>query len=299
MTHPDLSIIVPIKAKSIDDIELARVKLLVENIPDNIELVIVDDGSAKPVRKYIDTVIRSLCDKSRITFKIKFIKSGWKIFSLARARNSGARIATSEVLLFQDVDFFAPPRTYKRIARYVKEKNIAQNKHEFFCIPVIFAKQEASEKIEKQLHSIRSNNAIGDSWLPVGSDIHIYSEGSSCLVVNRKEFLSMGGYDTRFYGHGAEDYEILHRLTHKYPRYKKPPEYATNFGSRKKVGYRGFRAFFSLYGKEPAQYGLVFVHLWHPPRTTKKYYRDKKNFKKLTKVMSNSNTVVGWRRFFS
>jgi predicted glycosyltransferase involved in capsule biosynthesis len=96
----------------------------------------------------------------------------------------------------------------------------------------------------------------------------------------------MGGHDERFEGHGAEDFELLHRLSRHYPiRKELPRDYSMNTGSGPIKEYRGFRAYFSLYGDSCYREGLCLVHLYHPKRKIFGYYKHRKNFRLLKKIM--------------
>jgi len=114
-----------------------------------------------------------------------------------------------------------------------------------------------------------------------------FVRGSSCIVINRQQLIEMGGHDESFDGHGAEDFELLHRLSVHYPIAARPVDYSVNTGSGPIKEYRGFRAYFALYGEDCQQGGCVLVHLYHPKRQIRGYYQHRRNFSKLKILMTS------------
>jgi predicted glycosyltransferase involved in capsule biosynthesis len=97
--------------------------------------------------------------------------------------------------------------------------------------------------------------------------------------MRRRLLIEAGGHSPRFEGHGAEDFELMHRLAARRPRGALPDEYWRDFGSRDR-GRAGFRAYFARYAEGPLAEGLVMAHLWHPQRREDpRYYgRRRENF---------------------
>jgi hypothetical protein len=104
-------------------------------------------------------------------------------------------------------------------------------------------------------------------------------------VVNTHHYLSLGGHDRRFRGHGAEDYDILHRLSSLVSLAPRPHDYYTDYKTNAVRQYWGFRPFFALYGLDAFSREVHLVHLWHPRRQEKGYFRPRPNFALLRRLM--------------
>lgn len=285
--QPQASLIIPIRAKKVGERELLRLDELLACLPSGYEVIIVNDGSPGAVGKWIDGVVAKHHYSARPITSLH-LRTRFKKFSLARARNRGAKAATTPVTLFHDVDFLGAPSVYQRLLNHIKEQELATRPENFFCVPVAFLTEQATQ------HFISELKQNKEAWcfrqrerLPL-EHMQFLVQGSSCIVTNRDDLLSMGGHDEGFKGHGAEDFELLHRLACRFPIAEKPPEYERNMGSGNITEYRGFRAYFSLYGEQCRQAGCTLVHLWHPKRKGFGYYRHKQNFKRLQVIMQNS-----------
>jgi predicted glycosyltransferase involved in capsule biosynthesis len=275
-----ISIIIPIRSKKVDD-NCYRLEYLLSVIPANYEIIVVDDGSSIEARKKIQQI-------SVLRARYVYIRSSWKSFSLSRARNHGAKIATGNVVIFHDVDFLAPGSVYLDLYDLIIKRNLLNDPSRFFTVPVVFLTEFGTEQYKKDFFncdkedSIRFRNVKRES----SKYIEFFVEGSSCIVVNRAHLLSIGGHDESYKGHGAEDFELLHRLGEEFPHFEKPRDYEKNFGSGNVNEYRGFRAYFANFGKVCSELDIVLVHQWHPKRKVFGYYKHKRNFNKLYKLMS-------------
>lgn len=271
------SIVIPLRIKSVKEDALNRLKRLLDVIPECFEVIVVDDGSSVKSRKEIIKIAKAASSE------YIYLSTRWKSFSLARSRNVGAGSATTDVVIFHDVDFFGSTEIYQRIAAEIISRKLADKPENFFCIPVAFMTEEGTEKYFKG----QSNNIdwIYNKKLARKEWVNFVVDGSSCIVTNREDLLEMGGHDETYYGHGAEDFELLHRLGAKFPIAEKPEHYAENMGSGDIKEYKGFRAYFALYGQECRAQGCVLIHIYHPKRRGWGYYKHKRNFKKLRKLM--------------
>ncbi|CBV42279.1 glycosyltransferase [Halomonas elongata] len=278
------SVIVPLRAKEIEQREILRLTRLLETIPSGFEVIIVDDGSEPVVRRHIRHIVEQRTLRGQVVRGV-YLRTRHRRFSLARARNRGALAARSPVVIFHDVDFLALTEVYRRLLEHIHRVELATRPEHFFCVPVAFLTQDGTE------HFLEHFEDSKEAWCFRNRDNHPHErmnflvQGSSCIVTNRADLLAMGGHDEGFKGHGAEDFELLHRLSSLYPIAPRPPEYTRNMGSGPITEYRGFRAYFALYGEECRQQGCTLVHLWHPKRTEKGYYRHKQNFKRLQALM--------------
>lgn len=282
----ECSIVIPIRSGKISDENIIRLERLLSILPNDFEVVVVNDGSSKKVSQYLE----NLAYKER-NFVYVYLPTRWSRFSIARARNRGAQIASSPVIFFHDVDFIATEQTYLSILKEIETKEISKKREVFFCVPVGFltsqgTKNYLNEINEKKDMSIQSKIYINSN----PDDLKFFVQGSSAIVCNRENFINIGGHNEYYKGHGAEDFELLHRLAHAYPIAQKPPDYSTNMGSGNIKEYRGFRAYFALYGLECKNRSIFLVHLFHEKRKTWGYYQSsRKNFQMLKQLMEQKN----------
>lgn len=284
-THSS-SIIIPIRAKNKNDDSLKRLQRLVKTIPSFFEVIVVDDGSPRNVSLAIWNITKQHPCANYIRLSTRLRR-----FSLARSRNRGALAAKSPVVIFHDVDFIAMPEVYTRLADSIAERKLAQQPQRFFCVPVGFLTEEASHEFLKDLPESKRLDFWSKDLSNLESSGHLqhFVRGSSCIVMNREDLLAIGGHDESYVGHGAEDFELLHRLGMRHPIREWPVDYSVNTGSGSIKNYRGFRAYFALYGEQVLQEGLTFVHIYHPKRKGWGYYQHKRNFSKLKRLMESES----------
>src|SRR5690606_38667544 len=98
---------------------------------------------------------------------------------------------------------------------------------EFACIPVLFLTERGTALYRRSvtegtpllseftIESIEKNTEV----------IAFPSYGSSAILVNRQHYMAIGGHHHSFKGHGAEDFELLHRLSSLAPWGERPEDY--------------------------------------------------------------------------
>lgn len=276
-----IALIIPIRLTGATYDGATRLGRICETVPrDLFEIVISDYGTAPEHRGPLDAA------EAR-GIRVVRHPSPHPVFSIGQARDFGVQMAVSPVVVFNDIDFFGTEATYRAIHAEVMRRRMAENLFDFFCVPVLFLTEEGT----------REWLAAGAGAKPFGGSptvealetdrarIQSVAYGSSAMVVNRHHYLSVGGHDPRFTGHGAEDYDLLHRLATLAPKGLRPHDYFTDYKDNNVRHYWGFRPFFALYGLDLLPSGIHLVHLWHPRRVEKGYFRPGRNFRLLKRVM--------------
>jgi predicted glycosyltransferase involved in capsule biosynthesis len=258
-----------------------RLRRLVAAIPrDLFDILIADYGTseahAKPLR---------LIEASGV--EVVRHPRPERLFSIGKVRDFGAVMARNPVIMFNDVDFYGSPDMYRAIHAEAMRRDLPRNRFDFFTVPVLFLTEAGVDSwfsdMTAGLPFIKESTP---DWLESQIDlVQSTAFGSSAMVVNRDHYLSLGGHAPEFSGHGAEDYDILHRLAALAPKGPRPHAYLTDFKDNGVSNYGGFRAFFALYGLEPFARGVHLVHLWHPRRREKGYFRPGPNFRLLRRLM--------------
>ena len=276
-----IALIIPIRLTGATYEGEARLSRICEAVPrDLFEIVISDYGTPPEHRAPLDALAAN-------GVRVVSHPSPHQLFSIGQARDYGVQMAASPVVIFNDIDFFGTEGMYRAIHAEVMRRRIAENLFDFFCVPVLFLTEEGT----------REWLAAGDDAKPFAGSLRVeafeadrarlqsVAYGSSAMVVNRHHYLSVGGHDPRFTGHGAEDYDLLHRLAALAPKGPRSHDYFTDYKDNNIRHYWGFRPFFALYGLDLLPRGVHLVHLWHPRRMEKGYFRPGRNFRLLKRMM--------------
>lgn len=266
--------------------EIERIERILSTIPDDqFDVLIVDYGTSQERAHELVNVAAGHAHATLFRYE-----TGDVPFSIGHARDLGVQHAKHPVTMFHDLDFFCFEETYRKIAQQVVLRNMATRGYDYFCVPTIFLTAEGTERY------FEAAEEIGGSLADL--KFHDYAQkgrrqycqhfalGSSATVINRYYYLTTGGHDLSFTGHGAEDFEFYHRIAKACPRSGLPKKYMSNipdFYGR----YEGFRAYFALYGADIWSAGISMVHLDHPRRekVDKSYAKSTNNFSLLQRRM--------------
>ena len=142
-------------------------------------------------------------------------------FSIGHARDLGVQHARHDVTMFHDLDFYCSRETYLRIAQQVRLREMATTGYDFFCVPTIFLTQEGTDLYLETTHTAGGDmaDAMFHDYAQKGRRQYFqhFALGSSATVMNRYYYLTTGGHDLSFTGHGAEDFEFYHRVARAAP----------------------------------------------------------------------------------
>lgn len=260
-----------------------RLSRIIENIPSGkFNILIVNYGTPKKFSYILSGL------KSYSHLKILDFDTGSQIFSIGHARDLGVQYAEDNVVLFNDIDFFGNKDMYERIHAEVLARDMVNSIYDFFCVPVFFLTENGTEDTLSSSHysECSENSYIHRKIYESHKDfVEFPAYGSSAMVVNKHHYLAIGGHSREFYGHGAEDYDVLHRLSSYYSKGPRTADYYNNTKSNRIDNYHGFRAYFALYGIDVFNRGIFFQHLWHPMRSIPGYHQTQRNFSLLENLM--------------
>lgn len=265
--------------------EIERLKRIAETIPrDLYKILIVDYGTPSERCGEIAQI-------SEIYRHVKVLRvEASEPFSIGRARDIGVQNAKTNIILFHDIDLIGSPEAYQRIHDESQYRRLAERGYDFFCVPAIFLSGAGSQKYLARFGDGRAGpaaadrEAFDDAIRGAKEFVDYYSTAMSSIVINRYYYLTTGGHDPAFIGHGAEDFEFFHRVESVAPRAPRPPRYYENL---KGQGYNGFRSYFALFGMDVWMRGIALFHLHHPRREQfdDSYQRSASNFAMLPKKM--------------
>jgi len=287
-----ITIIIPLRLSEFVFEGEERLKRIINNIPSDLfDVLIVDYGTVAPYKEKL----QKFNSFQHVTVHSVSLESDAP-FSIGEARDIGSQYARTPIILFHDVDFICTSNMYKKINVEVEaRKMIEEHTNDFFCVPVAFLNEDESNTFVKDYAYM--SNALFDNEMQQKlltksksiCDFIVY--GSSAIVVNRYHYLRLGGHSRDFYGHGAEDYDVLHRLAKSRKKAPRPYDYYKDTKSNLILEYKGFRAFFALFGIDVFQKGIFMAHLWHPTRTLPDYFQAKRNFSILEEKMKANDRV--------
>jgi hypothetical protein len=275
-----ISLIVPLRLTANTHEGELRLRRLCATVPrDLFDIVISDYGTEAAFAGPLEAA-----EADGITVVLH--PSPGRLFSIGHARDFGVQMARQKVVIFNDIDFLGTPAMYRAIHAEAMRRDIARNIFDFFCVPVLFLTEEGTKA---WLAAAETERSLFEDFsverAEASDDIQFTAFGSSAMVVNRHHYLSLGGHDPKFSGHGAEDYDLLHRLAALAPKGPRPHDYFADFKDNSVRNYWGFRAFYALYGLDVSRRGVHLVHLWHPRRMEKGYFRSRPNFRHLKRLM--------------
>ncbi len=276
-----ITIIVPLRVT--EGVYQARERLekICNNVPsDKFNVIIVDYGTPE---KFTST-LHGLENKFVSVLRYESTK---EIFNIGHARDLGVQYSQDDVVMFNDIDFYASTEMYNDIYAEVMSRDMHNSGYDFFCVPVFFLSEQATKfSIELSSSNPYADKIIQRKIIESESGfVEFPAYGSSAIVVNKNHYLGIGGHSREFFGHGAEDYDVLHRLTSYYAKGPRTADYYVDTKNNGIKDYKGFRAYFALYGIDIFLKGIFFLHQWHPKRVIPGYHQSKRNFALLENLM--------------
>lgn len=267
-----LSIITPFYSSSEESYLNERINLFIEKsfYPDWMERIVVDFGSPEKISKRVS----KLCEDNGYVYLN--LNKGRERFSAGKCRNFGAQIAKGEYLSFSDVDLLADDALYQSVYKKITRQNYFNY---FEVIPCFYLTEEASVEY---LNGELTHSGVYDAYL--SNDISIIkatAPATSCFLLKKDFYLSEGGMRDDFFGHGYEDFEIFNRLAIKSNKFYRSHDYYSHEYKYDSLEYKGYRTFFSLFGRENLARGDYYVHIYHEPAQDSGYKESSKRNRKI------------------
>ena len=265
-----LSVIIPFRCESSGSYYLIdRLNELVKTFPKNlpIEFMVVDSGSKSIYReKCIE-----ICSDNNVRYL--FHNTVGQPFSIGGCRDYGVEHARGKAVTFLDVDLRMADDFWLRLLDLMNSWGISKYKKSFLAIPCLYLTQEGSvEFLEQDSNSHRFLSFYLRYLQGDTSAVENFAPCSSVMIVDRNHYLSLGGHDIDFRGHGYEDFEFYHRLLCEEGVIPKPDNYYLDQKSWKTFTYKGFRSHLAVVGRPAMMMGLFVVHLWHPRPKEASFY---------------------------
>ncbi|HID0753302.1 TPA: glycosyltransferase [Campylobacter jejuni] len=213
-----------------------------------------------------------------------------KAFSQGRCRNLGASYAHSNILLFLDVDCYISLDNFEKILKLIQIKNISQNINALIVLPVVYLSKEANEKLKQYDDKFWDILIQEDLFTAKNTWVKFFAPSStSSIVINKHQFLRLGGNDENFIGHGYEDFDLFARILKACVSFEKmPANLSYDARNWNFFNFKGFRSWFSLLGYEACFYGIYMYHFYHIEPNQNAYMQNKdKNHQLFYKHLKN------------
>ena len=245
-----ISFIVPVFYKNKNSFIYKRSLELIAKFQNHpkIELIIADSSYSPKLQAQAKNII------------IVHTKLHQKTFSLAQARNQAVQYATKKYLFFLDVDMDYSLEFEKLLFDEIQNK-LETNQLNFFQIPFLYLTPKGTQLFEKnhQLVTLKESFLKGKTCL-----VESISITNPSIVISKQYFQQIGGFDEDFYGHGCEDYILLHKLAAFNSHSKRNQDYYTDFKAHFLGDSKGFRKYFAYYSLPYFFKDLILLHRWHP-----------------------------------
>lgn len=273
--------------------EPERIARIIATLPQGYAPLIVDYGT--PAERAGE--LRDLAAATGT--RLVRVETGDAPFSVGHARDIGTQHAQTPLILYHDIDFLMSPRSYERVLEETRLRGMPDNAYTFFALPGAYMTEDFTRRYLDLF--ARGEAAFADTLLHDGvmrDDRTVYQNHTyaiSAIVASRYHLLAIGGHDKSFVGHGAEDFELLHRLASYGPKGPRTGNYYLNTRRNAIQHYEGFRAYFALYGIDVFQRGLQMAHLWHPQREDASYVTPMtENQERVSGIMEAYDTGASW-----
>lgn len=267
---PVMSVIIPFGLSDerpyIEERVLEKVKLFKSD--ENIEFIFVEGYSSKNCK------LKNFIEQNHHIY-IQDVNQ--RVFSQGGCRNLGASYAHANVLLFLDVDCYISCDTFQKILNLIEVKKISQNINALMVLPVIYLNKKASEFLGQYDEKFWDILIQEDLLTGKNALIKFFAPSStSSIIINKHQFLRLGGNDENFVGHGYEDFDLFARILTACVDFEKMP-IDLNYDARNWnfFNFKGFRAWFSLLGHEACFYGIYMYHFYHIEPNQNGYMQNK------------------------
>lgn len=268
---PKLSVIIPFS----DDTSMPHLRERLLDLTnqicrrDEIEFIVVDASKGDA---YVETC-RTACESSHLKY-LRYQRTD-ELFSIGFARNMGAQHATGKAVAFFDVDLRVSEDFWGRLLEFIAVAEIGEIKKRYFAVPCLYLTETGTAEYLSASPKSRVLHFLL-RWLRADmNSVRLLAPCSSFIVVDRFHYLSIGGHRIEFAGHGYEDFELHHRLMAEENRYERPNNYYHDSGDWRGTTYEGFRAGFSIIGREALFANLLAIHLWHQKPVDSTFYQAK------------------------
>lgn len=207
--------------------------------------------------------------------KFSFIKIISKCFSgmdinAAKLRNLAFELVTTEYMVLLDADI------YLEISLLNQYKNkIAKHEKPFYIIPCLYLTKYGTRKLT--LGSV-SAQELKDSYFNFSRREFLHLASPSSIVILRSDaYRAIGGFCTKYHGHGYEDFDFLIKLAEHYSLLDVRTDFSDEQYSRSPLFAVGFRRYLGELCLDVLLDKTMLLHLYHKKDNRDSYYLSRKS----------------------
>lgn len=216
------------------------------------------------------TLEHSLTELAQVHHNLRVVHSpkiAHQAYSPGQARNRAIACAKGEYLFLMDADLqCAPPLLHALVAR--SQRLATRGPQAFEMFPCLYLTEQETKRGDIVFEDYVAAYLSGRI-----DRIENIALASSCLLVQRAWFHTLGGFDADFIGHGGEDLALIHQLCLHYPMMDLPDDYTDNIKAKHPADYQGCRRYYALYALQHLFNGDFLLHRWHPRPLTHAYHQ--------------------------
>lgn len=287
-----LSVIIPFRCENFSsDYLYIRLKELLTILPQHheIEFLVVDSGS---LPEYSEKV-RKICQNRNVAYIYQ--DTIGKSFSLGGCRDYGVQHSTGNAVSFLDVDLRMPSSFWNSLLQLMDNWGISKYKKSFLAVPCLYLTQEGTENFLLDESDNKYNQLYLEYLQGKMENIESFANCSSVMVVDRLHYLSIGGHNPEFNGHGYEDFELYHRLMVEENIIPRAHNYLKDTRTWNTYTYNGFRSQMSIIARPALALNLMVFHLWHPRPKQSSFYNPKKLTENRERIFKSFNEFDKFR----
>ena len=288
-----LSVIIPFRCENFaSDYLYVRLKELLTIIPQHgeIEFLVVDSGS---LPEYSEK-LRKLCEGKSVTYIYQ--DTVGKPFSLGGCRDYGVQYSKGNAISFLDVDLRMSSSFWNGLLQLMDNWGISKYKKSFLAVPCLYLTQEGTEKFLLDESDAKYNQFYLEYLQGQMDNVENFATCSSVMIVDRLHYLSIGGHNPEFNGHGYEDFELYHRLMAEENIIPRSHNYLKDTKTWNTYTYNGFRSQMSIIARPALALNLMVFHLWHPRPKQSSFYNPQRLAENRERIFKSFNEFDKYRK---
>lgn len=192
-----------------------------DNLPEELEIVLVDDGSVDDTKEIVDTILVPLAQEKQVNFKYVYLDHPeHRISSIPR--NVGIKNAEGEVIIFTESEMLHVGDTVAQILKKMEEEPARtpvatqiwsmgrriweKISEEDYRYPSRIINHRYAMLVEGNMQ----NTKAPDADFGITGSNNCFT--GAYFAVRKQWLMDLGGFDETFEGHGWDDWDLLHRL---------------------------------------------------------------------------------------
>ncbi|MBD3843835.1 MAG: hypothetical protein IE909_18555, partial [Campylobacterales bacterium] len=186
--------------------------------------------------------------------------------------------STKEYLFFFDVDLAFSENFFALLLDKL-DKELIKNNKKFLMLPCLYLSKkgtaffEHAESNQIALDHLRESFLLGENNL-----VERLAVNTSAILLKKEYFIEIGKFSENFFGHGGEDFELLHRLVANSPyALQNKDKYYIDKVEQFPANYTGFRQYMAYYSLPYLFSDLLIVHKWHERPLFNSFYMTRVN----------------------